>query len=149
MAARQPLHCKQTTTERPVTPHRLRRVGGAGGVEAAGGREQRRDEPPVEPDEPEQERADHRRAPLGTARSARRAASRPPAGALDRAITTRSMAGSRAASARNASRTHRFTRLRVTASPTRDETVTPSRGPPRSFSRVRRRYAPAGVFLPR
>src|SRR6266496_930085 len=133
-----------------VAPHRLHRVRRAGRVEAAGRRQERRDEPPVQPEERQHEGADHGpTSRVGAASRARRAPSSPARGALERATTTRSMGGSRAAEARNASRTHRFTRFRTTALPTRVDTVTPRRGRPRSFGRARTTYAPAWTFLPR
>src|SRR4051812_36394799 len=144
MAAEESTNRQDRPHERPAHPDGLQGVLRTARVIAAGRPKRWRDEPLVQPeqgDERERERSQeerrsprsclrHRAPPAIRSLAARRKARKSVTSARtaeERATTTRSTAGSPAISCRIASRSLRFTRLRITAPPTLEETVMPTR----------------------
>jgi len=154
MAATEATEREPAATNGAVHVQRLERIGRARGVEAAGARQKRRHQPPVEVDG-ERQKVSHElqgeslsneessapKAATSSAEDASRAAGR--------AMTTNSTGGQRCRRRRNTSRSCRFTRARTTAFPTLLETVRPSRAEGPDAFRMRPTSGPTDTFLPR
>ncbi len=137
MAASDATRREPRAAQRPVTLNGVLRVAGTRGIKAAVRPEQRADEPAVERDEGDQERA-HRRTILSQCdcRLARISALLLVV-AAGRALTTTSRAGSSCWRWRNDSRARRLMRLRLTALPAAlMPTASPSRAWPAALGRV-------------